>query len=257
MEATKKAASAAKEFLSRDQQHNTEVRETFNPAITKETYKPIEREEETIAIDREQHQAHHQTRIQPIEDHITTPEHHEQRVLPVEERQVKLGDDREVERKLAAERQQFKSTSQTLPTTHTTTSAGTIQGSHIHHHVHEQIQPVIEREIIQPSIIHTTKPVHEVVEHEATIHPPTVQPKMTLEEFRRAGGTLEGREDTTTQVFEGEPQVRENGGAQQKHPFVRKGGKQTVEMSQSARERERQERERLGNVRTVTPPMKA
>lgn len=40
---------------------------------------------------------------------------------------------------------------------------------------------------------------------------------MTMEEFLRAGGTLEGRAERMD-VFEGEPQVMENGGADQTHP---------------------------------------
>ena len=99
---------------------------------------------------------------------------------------------------------------------------GAIAGEHVHHHVHETVQPVIEREVIQPSVIHTTKPILEKIEKEPTFHPATVQPTMTLEEFKRAGGTLEGREERR-EVFEGEPMVAENGGAGQTHPNARIG----------------------------------
>lgn len=76
---------------------------------------------------------------------------------------------------------------------------------------------MIEREVIQPTIVHTTIPIHERIEYEPTFHPPTVQPKMTMEEFRRAGGVLDGRAEICD-TFEGEPQIKENGGAGQTHP---------------------------------------
>jgi hypothetical protein len=48
---------------------------------------------------------------------------------------------------------------------------------------------------------------------------------MTMEEFLKAGGTLEGR-GGLCETFAGEPQVRENGGAQQTYPNAHiQGGK--------------------------------
>ncbi|KAF8250002.1 allergen, partial [Wilcoxina mikolae CBS 423.85] len=186
------AKEAARNFLHRDHQHDTSVCETFKPAITKETVVPVEKLEETVAIDREVHQDHYQTRIQPVEDKVREAERHEHNVLPVEHREQRHGKDAEIKRKLEQEAQQFKSTTTVLPTTRDKVSAGTITGEHIHHHVHEKVQPVIEREIIQPTVIHTTVPIHERIEHEPTFHPATVQPKMTMEEFRKAGGVLDG-----------------------------------------------------------------
>ena len=83
--------------------------------------------------------------------------------------------------------------------------------------MYETVQPVIEREIIQPVITHTTIPIHERIEKDPSFHPKTIQPVMTMEEFLRAGGTLEGRTERVD-LFEGEPQVMENGGADQTHP---------------------------------------
>ena len=112
-----------------------------------------------------------------------------------------------------------------LPTTHEKVLVGTVQGEHVHHHVYEKVQPVIEREVIQPTVVHTTVPIHERIEYEPTFHPATVQPKVTMEEFLKAGGTLEGR-GGVCESFAGEPQVRENGGAQQTYPSAHvKGGK--------------------------------
>jgi len=194
----------------------TSVHETYEPAVVRETVKPIEREEQTVAIDRERHQDHYQTRVQPVEDHVREAERHKNQVLPTEERHVGHGKDSMVDQKLAAEHNQFRSTQTVLPTTKQATTS-TVEGEHIHHHVHETVQPVIEREVVQPTVVHTTKPVHEKIEHTPTIHPATVQPKMTMEEFQAAGGDLKGRHEARRE-FKGEPVVRENGGADEKKP---------------------------------------
>ncbi|KAH0610618.1 uncharacterized protein H6S33_012145 [Morchella sextelata] len=216
--------NAAKEFISRDKKHDTEVREAFNPAVTKEVIIPKETEETTIAVDRELHQRHYQTRVQPIEDKEVLPEEHRHQVMPVETRVTKDVDEDLVRRRLEEEKLKFKSTREVLPVEHTNIAGATITGEHAHHHVYEQVQPVIEREVIQPAVIHTTVPIHERIEHAPTFHPVTVQPKMTLEEYKRAGGVLEGRNETID-MFEGEPEVRENGGAHQTHPDAYGHGK--------------------------------
>jgi len=100
---------------------------------------------------------------------------------------------------------------------HTIEVGDTVVGEHHHHHVYETVQPVIEREIIQPIVTHTTIPIHERIEKDPSFHPKTIQPVMTMEEFLRAGGTLDGRAERVD-MFEGEPQVTENGGADQTHP---------------------------------------
>lgn len=217
------AKDAAKKFLHRDRHHETEVRESFAPAVTKETVVPVEKVEEVVAVDREVHVDHYQTRIQPIEDKVVAPERHEHHVAPVVHRERKLGDHEHVHHKLQQETENLRSTTTVLPTKHERIEGPVLQAEHIHHHVYEKVQPVIEREVIQPTVIHTTVPIHEKIVHEPTIHPPTIQPKMTLEEFRRAGGSLEGKPEVRD-VFAGEPIVRENGGAHETHPNVHREG---------------------------------
>jgi hypothetical protein len=215
------AKEAAKNFLHRDKQNDTEVREVFKPAVTKETYVPVEKVEEVVAIDREVHKDHYQTRIQPVEDKVRAPEKHEYKVAPVIHREQKHGNHEDIHKRLQSEAQELKSTTTVLPTTKERVEAGVLHAEHVHHHVYETIQPVIEREIVQPTVVHTTVPVHEVIQHAPTIHPRTVQPVMTMEEFRRAGGALEGKPEVRD-IFSGEPQVCENGGAHQTHPNPRK-----------------------------------
>merc|ERR1712000_379798 len=88
-------------------------------------------------------------------------------------------------------------------TVHETVNPAVTQ-EHVHHHVHENIQPVIQKETIQPSVVHTTVPVHEVHQNEAKHHTATSLPAVTMDEFKKQGGHLSGR-DERTDAFAGEP----------------------------------------------------
>ncbi|KAI5780355.1 hypothetical protein DFH27DRAFT_341322 [Peziza echinospora] len=210
--------SDASQFVG-NRKSDTEVREIVNPAVTKEVVLEENREEKTTAIDRELHQDHYQTRVQPVVDKKILSEEHMHRAAPVEYRERKHSKESEadIKRALEEERSRFQSTREVLPTQHVTEDAGTVVGEHHHHHVYETVQPVIEREVIQPTVTHTTIPVHEHIEKDPSFHPKTIQPVMTMGDFVRAGGSTEGRPERMD-IFEGEPQVLENGGADQTHP---------------------------------------
>lgn len=61
-----KAKSAVSSFLSNDGKHKTTVDEDVRGHVTHETVKPHQHESVTTAVDREVHQDHHHTTIQPI-----------------------------------------------------------------------------------------------------------------------------------------------------------------------------------------------
>lgn len=103
-----------------------------------------------------------------------------------------------------AENSQFKNTREVNATQHTLADQGTVGGEHVHHHVHENIQPVIQKETIQPNVVHTTIPVHETHHNEAKHHGSSALPAMSMHEFKNQGGSLSGRE-TRTDAFEGAP----------------------------------------------------
>ncbi|TGZ77960.1 hypothetical protein EX30DRAFT_398198 [Ascodesmis nigricans] len=193
--------NAAKDFLHRDGHNTTEASQDFRPAVTQNYIQPTSTSQQTTALDRETHQHHYQTRLQPVRDLVEREAEHVDNVLPVEERVVREGNPGVAEKKLAEERELFQPSTQTLPATHSTLPSTTQTATHTHHHIHETIQPVIEREIIEPTVVHTTKPVHETVEKAPQVHPPTVQPVMTMEEFQRdggRGGAGKGNYTTTT-----------------------------------------------------------
>lgn len=49
-------------------------------------------------------------------------------------------------------------------------------------------------ETIEPHVIHTTQPIHEVHHNSAQHHASTALPAVSMEEFKKQGGTLGGRE---------------------------------------------------------------
>lgn len=199
-----KAKAAVGSFLSKDGKHDTTVHETINPAVQQEHVTRTQLEEQTKAVDREVHQDHHHTSVQPIADREVLPEQHSSQVAGVEHRHIKHGSDDHARAKLAAEQAQFKNTREVGETQRETVAGETIAGEHVHHHVHENIQPVIQKETIQNSVIHTTVPVHEVHQNEAKHHTASQLPPVTMEDFKRQGGQLDGREERTD-AFGGEP----------------------------------------------------
>lgn len=76
--------------------------------------------------------------------------------------------------------------------------------------VHENIQPVIQKETVQPSVVHTTKPVHEVHHNEAKHHQASTLPTVSMSDFQKQGGSL-GGSATRTDAFHGEPQSHSSG----------------------------------------------
>ena len=122
----------------------------------------------------------------------------------VEHRNIKHGDDSHVRERLEAERAQFKNTREVGAEQHTQSAGAAVTGEHVHHHVHENIQPVVQKETIQPSVVHTTVPIHEVHQNESKHHTASSLPAVTMDEFKRQGGHLSGREERTD-AFEGEP----------------------------------------------------
>ena len=76
--------------------------------------------------------------------------------------------------------------------------------------MHETVQPLIQKEVIQPEVIHTTVPVHEVHHYAASHHPTTTLPAVSMDEFKRnKGGKLGavGGAERRVHEFEGCPQT--------------------------------------------------
>ena len=64
----------------------------------------------------------------------------------------------------------------------------------------------MQKETIQPSVVHTTIPIHEIHQNEAKHHAASALPAVSLADFKKQGGSLQGREERYD-GFEGEPKA--------------------------------------------------
>ncbi|KAM0335122.1 hypothetical protein ACHAQA_000160 [Verticillium albo-atrum] len=188
-----KAKQAVSDFVSRDGKHKTTVEEDVRREVTEEHVKPHKHENVTTAIDKEVHQDHHHTTVQPITAQETLPEKHTHNIIPVEHKTFEHGNDQEVRSKLDADAAKYKDTSVTHSTTHSAAVNPVVAGERIHHHVHEHVQPVIQKEVIAPQVVHTTVPIHETHHAAAQYHGTSVLPAKTLEELNSNKAGLDGK----------------------------------------------------------------
>jgi len=200
-----KAKSAVSSFLSNDGKHKTTVDESVRAPVTQEAIKPHQHEQVTTALDKEVHQDHHHTTIQPLAHREVLPEQHHHNLAPVQHKEFHHGDEQQTKATLDREAAQFRDTSETHSTTHSAETAPTVTGERIHHHVHEHVQPVIQKETIQPNVIHTTVPIHETHHAAAVHHGSSTLPTKTLEEFTSERGGLAERAAQKLTEFEGCP----------------------------------------------------
>jgi len=200
-----KAKAAVSSFINKAGHHDTTVDESVAPAVTQEQIKPTRHEEMTEAVDREVHQDHHHTTVQPIQHQEVLPERHSHNMGAVQERQFEHDDVGQTRQKLENESARFKDTSTTHETRHTTSAAPVVEGEHVHHHVHERVQPIVHKETIQPEVVHTTVPIHEVHKAEAEHHGISTLPVKTLDEFKTGGGILTGGGHKAHEAYEGDP----------------------------------------------------
>lgn len=200
MQAAKEAVS---EFLH-NKKHTVDIEQETRPAVVHERVAQRQHEDVTQVVDKEIHQHHHQIHVQPIQDRVVVPEQHHHNVIPVEHREHTHGKAREIEAALTSQTAKFRDEREVLPV-QTTQASNVVVGEHVHHHIHDVIQPVVERETIQPHVVHTTVPIHEKIEHEPIVHSGNVLPAMTMDEFSRAGHSLTGHRKAPEHIeYEGE-----------------------------------------------------
>lgn len=201
-----KAKAAVSDFMQKAGHHDTTVHEKVAPAVVNEQVIKQRHEEAQTAIDREVHQDHYHTSVQPVKDREVLPEQHSHRMAAVEQREIQHGDSNAIKARLEEERLKFQDTRTEVGTKETHSVAPVIAGEHVHHHVHETIQPVVQKETIQPSVVHTTVPIHEIHQNEAKHHAASALPAVSMADFKKQGGSLTGREERYD-GFEGEPRA--------------------------------------------------
>ncbi|EKG19598.1 hypothetical protein MPH_03462 [Macrophomina phaseolina MS6] len=155
-----KAKAAVSDFMAKAGKHDTTVHENVAPAVTHETVKPHRHEKVTTAVDKEIHQDHYHTSVQPVKDREVLPEQHHHNLESVQHRQFEHGNDHDVQERLKREAAQFSNSTETATAHETHSAAPQVVGEHVHHHVHETIQPVVQKETIEPHVVHTTYVVY-------------------------------------------------------------------------------------------------
>ncbi|KAM3424322.1 hypothetical protein BST61_g11141 [Cercospora zeina] len=192
------ARKAVEAFMARNGRHDTTVHETVAPAVTQEVLTRREHQDITRAVDKEFHQDHYHTSVQPI----TTEEHREEQhhalVQPVDEHNFEHDDPAETTKHLAAVDAEHRDTFESVVAERTTTELPTLEGQHIHHH------PVIQKQTFEYHVFHVVVPVREIHHNAAQHYASSSLPTVTLDDFKRAGGQLNGREERYD-AFEGEP----------------------------------------------------
>jgi len=199
-----KAKGKVSEFLGKSGKHDTTVHESVAPAVTHQEVKPHHHENVTTAVDREVHQDHHHTSVQPVHDRETLPEQHHYRESHGQSKEFNHGNSEQVAAHLAQERAKHKDAKITSPTTTSQSHQPTVAGEHVHHHVHENIQPVVHKETVEPHVVHSVNKVHEKHHNPAQMHDSSTLPAMNMSDFKSQGGHLTGREERMD-AFDGCP----------------------------------------------------
>lgn len=128
-----RAKAAVAEFIGKPG-HDTTVDERQAPAIKHEQVQPVRHEEVTTAIDREVHQDHYHTTVQPVKDREVLPEKHVHQMAGVQNKEFEHARPEETRARLEREAAQFRDTSTTLNTKTSQAVAPTVEGERIHHH---------------------------------------------------------------------------------------------------------------------------
>ncbi|KAF2120914.1 hypothetical protein BDV96DRAFT_485026 [Lophiotrema nucula] len=199
-----KAKAAVSDFMKKAGHHDTTVHETVAPAVKHETVKQHEHENVTTAVDKEVHQDHYHRTVQPVHDKEVLPEQHQAKLGSVQHREFDHRDVEGSKHALATDQAQFRDQQVVHDKTHSQSAGQAIGGEHVHHHIHETIQPVLKKETIQPSVVHTTVPIHETHHQAAKHHETSTLPPVNLSDYKQKGGVLGGREERYD-GFEGVP----------------------------------------------------
>ncbi|KAI9651885.1 MAG: hypothetical protein M1831_007507 [Alyxoria varia] len=201
-----KAKQATSHFLKRDGHHDTTVDQRVAPEVVNETVNTHNRQEVQRAVDKEVHQDHYHNTVQPVHDRDILPEQHSHNLAQQEHRQYKHGDNDQTKERIARDQAQFQNQRTMGHTQEERVEAPTVGGEHVHHHVHENIQPVVQKETIQPNVVHTTVPVHEEHYNSAVHHNTSALPAVSMSEYKSGGGAL-GGSGHKTEKFDGHPKI--------------------------------------------------
>ncbi|OBT49221.1 hypothetical protein VE00_00100 [Pseudogymnoascus sp. WSF 3629] len=163
-------------------EEDTTLESEVSPAVEHRHVKKQHETREQTFIHKDKHQDHYHTTIQPLKDTETLPEKHD-RTQETRRRSIN-NDHGDAKKKAEAGRSGFKNTTD-QEQSETKTKEPTKEDVHIHNHWHETVQPVIEKEVIDPSITHRRIDVEENIQEPAKYHGVTTNAAISAEEFKK------------------------------------------------------------------------
>ncbi|KAI1747201.1 hypothetical protein F4782DRAFT_521983 [Xylaria castorea] len=152
------------------------------PAVEHETIRKTHEQREQKVLERERHQDHYKTTVQPLKEREVVPEKHQYEQANIQHKQINR-DQGEAKATHEHRQAQFTDTTKEAGTHSETIQEPTLTSERVHHHLHETIQPVIEKETVMPSVTHKTIPVKETIQEPTLDEGVTVNPPMSREEF--------------------------------------------------------------------------
>jgi len=151
------------------------------PAVEHTHVKKQHETREQTFVEKEKHQDHYHTTIQPLKDSEVLPEKHDS-TQETEHKNINKDDGR-AKAKAEADRAGFESTSEEKQF-ESSTKVPTQEEEHVHHHLHETVQPVIEKEVIDPSVTHKRVDVKEKIQEPSTNEGVTTNSAISADEFQ-------------------------------------------------------------------------
>jgi len=167
---------------------DTTVSQKVAPAVEHEHIKKEHETREQTFVEKETHKDHYHTTVQPLKDSEVRPEKHDH-VQETEHRSFDHDDDT-AKVKAEADRAGFESTSEKKQV-ESTTKEPTVGEEHVHHHLHETVQPVIEKEVIVPSVTHKKVNIKETHQEPSEHHGVTTKSAISVDDFKNK---LEGED---------------------------------------------------------------
>ncbi|KAH7321751.1 hypothetical protein BKA65DRAFT_407924 [Rhexocercosporidium sp. MPI-PUGE-AT-0058] len=161
---------------------DTTVDANANPAVEHTHIKKTHETEEQTFVEKEKHQDHYHTTIQPLKDSEVLPEKHD---YTQETKKRNINRDEGAAKAKAENDTAGLQSSVDEQTFESATKEPTIVNEHVHHHLHETVQPVIEKEVIDPSVTHKRIDVKENIQEPSKHHGVTTNSAMSVDEFQK------------------------------------------------------------------------
>ncbi|KAK6437619.1 hypothetical protein LTR95_006181 [Oleoguttula sp. CCFEE 5521] len=182
---------------------DTTVDQEVAPAVEHEHKTKIHEEREQKVIEKERHQDHYHTTVQPLKDSETLPEKHKTETEATQYKEVEHDDTAAVKARLDNQKSEFKDTKE-VNEVEQKAKDKTVEGEHVHHHLHETIQPVIEKDVVEKDVTHKIIPIKEKHHEVSEDHGVTTNKPMSVDDFK---GKLSGEAVETKAVHDGTPAV--------------------------------------------------